>query len=188
MGGVDLIEFDNIMSLIGGDMKDEEGWRLILPWIHSLTCRQIGQIGIYHSNEENKSYGTKTRAWQMDTTAKFEAVERFDTDVSFRLTFDKARERTPANRDEFEPINVALVADKWTYTTANRRAGNVSPVGQKYYEQLKVVLDGPTAVMRHGQKRAPLKDSLSGRLRLGSLMAGRKTTTGAPGSRITSWN
>ena len=52
MGGVDLIEFDNIMSLIGGDMKDEEGWRLILPWIHSLTRRQIGQIWIHHSNEE----------------------------------------------------------------------------------------------------------------------------------------
>ena len=110
----------------------------------------------------------------MDTTAKFEAVERFDTDVSFRLTFDKARERTPANRDEFEPINVALVADKWTYTTANRRAGNVSPVGQKYYEQLKVVLDGPTAVMRHGQKRAPLKDWLQRAITIGLIDGGAK--------------
>ncbi len=33
IGGVDLIVFDNIMCLIAGDMKDEEGWRQTLPWV-----------------------------------------------------------------------------------------------------------------------------------------------------------
>jgi hypothetical protein len=33
IGGVDLITFDNIVSLISGEMKDKESWRQILPWI-----------------------------------------------------------------------------------------------------------------------------------------------------------
>src|SRR5262245_21312845 len=39
IGGVDLIVFDNVMSLIAGDQKDEEGWRNTLPWVRSLTRR-----------------------------------------------------------------------------------------------------------------------------------------------------
>ncbi len=39
MGGVDAICFDNIMSLILGDMKEEEAWRETLPLITSLTKR-----------------------------------------------------------------------------------------------------------------------------------------------------
>jgi Bifunctional DNA primase/polymerase, N-terminal/AAA domain len=37
LGGVDLIEFDNTMSLIAGDHREEEGWRQTLPWVRSLT-------------------------------------------------------------------------------------------------------------------------------------------------------
>src|SRR5262249_38386610 len=44
LGGIDLIIFDNIMSLISGDQKDEEGWHETMPWIRSLTKRNIGQI------------------------------------------------------------------------------------------------------------------------------------------------
>jgi hypothetical protein len=40
IGGVDLITFDNVMSLIEGDMKDEESWRQMLPWVLSLTRRR----------------------------------------------------------------------------------------------------------------------------------------------------
>jgi hypothetical protein len=36
IGGVDFIVFDNVMSLISGDMKEEEGWRQTLPWQRSL--------------------------------------------------------------------------------------------------------------------------------------------------------
>src|SRR5262249_39759250 len=35
----DVIIFDNVMALIAGDQKDEEGWRQTLPWIKSLTKR-----------------------------------------------------------------------------------------------------------------------------------------------------
>jgi hypothetical protein len=42
MGGVDLVIFDNMMALLGGDMKDEESWRKTLDWQKSLTRRHIG--------------------------------------------------------------------------------------------------------------------------------------------------
>ena len=91
IGRVDFIIFDNIMSLVGGDMKEEESWRQTLPWQHSLTKRRIGQAWLHHTgHDETKSYGTKTREWQMDTILFLEKVERPDTDVSFKLEFRKA--------------------------------------------------------------------------------------------------
>src|SRR5262249_50529181 len=44
LGGVDAIIFDNVMALIAGDQKDEEGWRQTLPWVKSLTQRNIGHL------------------------------------------------------------------------------------------------------------------------------------------------
>jgi RecA-family ATPase len=44
IGGVDLIIFDNIMSLIGGDMTSEPSWAQIVPWTKKLTGRRIGQL------------------------------------------------------------------------------------------------------------------------------------------------
>src|SRR4029077_1036537 len=86
IGRVDLVIFDNIMSLIGGDMKEEESWRQTIPWQHSLTKRNIGQLWTHHTgHDETRSYGTKTREWQMDTFIFLERVEREDTDVSFKV-------------------------------------------------------------------------------------------------------
>src|SRR5262249_20125089 len=115
IGTLDLIMFDNVMCLISGDQKDEEGWRQVLPWVRSLTRRGIGQVWLHHTgHDETRSYGTKTREWQMDTVIHLEEVKRPDTDVSFLLTFRKARERTPDNRAAFADSKVALVDDHWT--------------------------------------------------------------------------
>jgi hypothetical protein len=130
IGQLSLIWFDNIMSLIGGDMKEEEGWRQSLPWQHSLTKRNIGQVWTHHTgHDESKSYGTKTREWQMDTTLFLEEVKRDDTDVSFGLEFRKARERTPANRADFADITVALVDNEWTYSGAQTAPTAKPPTG-----------------------------------------------------------
>jgi hypothetical protein len=47
-----------------------------------------------------------------------EAAKRPDTDVSFKPTFKKARERTPQNRADFEPRTIALVQDVWEHDAA----------------------------------------------------------------------
>jgi hypothetical protein len=115
LGGVDLIEFDNTMSLIAGDHREEEGWRQTLPWVRSLTRRGIGQIWVHHTgHDESRTYGTKTREWQMDTVIHLKPVKRADTGVSFEAEFRKARERTPSTQNEFKNARVALVNDKWT--------------------------------------------------------------------------
>ena len=49
VGKVDLIIFDNVMSLITGDMKDEVPWTETLPLIATLTDRHIGQLWCDHT-------------------------------------------------------------------------------------------------------------------------------------------
>jgi hypothetical protein len=114
LGGIDLVIADNIMCLTVGDMKDPEPWRQTMPWVLSLTKRVVGQVWIHHTgHDESRSYGDKTREWGLDTVAHFDVVKRDDTDVSFLMTFKKARERTPATRFDFQDVKIALVDDRW---------------------------------------------------------------------------
>jgi hypothetical protein len=159
IGGVDLIEFDNVMSLLAGNMKETEQWAVTMPWVRSLTRRKIGQIWMHHTNEENKSYGDKTREWQMDTVIHLDEVKRPDTDVSFQLTFRKARERTPANRAAFVDARIALLNNQWTSDAATTSVkAKVSPLGKKFFDALvnatidsdaKKMVNCPTATIEH---------------------------------------
>src|SRR5258708_15194487 len=141
IGGVDLITFDNIMSLIAGDMKEEESWRQTLPWILSLTSRNIGQIWVHHTgHDETRGYGSKTREWMMDTVLHLDRIERADTDVSFQLTFRKARERTPDTRADIADVNIAMVNDRWTsqgVEGVSRSKGKPSGMGAKFLDALR---------------------------------------------------
>jgi hypothetical protein len=152
--GVDFVIFDNVMSLISGDMKEEEGWRQTIPWQHSLTKRKIGQAWLHHTgHDETKSYGTKTREWQMDTVLFGERVERPDTDVSFKLEFRKARERTPLTRADFADITVALVDDEWTYSSSDGGSKmQPSPHGQKFLNALVNALAGDDTTTISGRR------------------------------------
>jgi hypothetical protein len=127
LGGVDFINFDNVQALLSGNMQEEEPWQQVMPWIRDLTRRAIGQVWAHHTgHDETHSYGTKTREWQLDTVALMEAIERSDADIAFRLTFTKARERTPDNRADFEATLITLTADVWFSErsgTAGRRTG-----------------------------------------------------------------
>jgi hypothetical protein len=155
IGGVDLIELDNVMSLTSGSMKDEEAWQQTLPFIDSLTRRCIGQLWIHHTGyDKSHGYGTKTREWQMDTVLVGTAVKRDDTDVSFTLEFPKARERTPASRHDFEPVTIALVNDQWTSTIAAVAATPPSPIGAKFLAALVNVFAGGDTVPFQGWKAA----------------------------------
>ena len=108
-GPFDLIIFDNIQALLVGDMKDEEQWAKVLPWVRSLTRRSIGQIWFHHTgHDETRSYGSKAREWQMDVVAIMERVDDTDADLAFSLKFTKARERTPETKEDFEPIIMRL--------------------------------------------------------------------------------
>lgn len=61
LGGFDLAIFDNVQALLAGNMKDEEPWAEVLPWVKKLTRRRVGQIWFHHTgHNEGQSYGTKT--------------------------------------------------------------------------------------------------------------------------------
>jgi hypothetical protein len=138
-GPFGLIIFDNIISLISGNQKEEEGWQQTQPWVKSLTKRKIAQIWIHHTGHDiTRSYGTKTREWQMDTVIWLEKVEHPETDVCFRINFQKARERTPANRSEFAEVTVTLLNEQWKCDAVNvsYRKAKLSPMESKFYEAL----------------------------------------------------
>jgi hypothetical protein len=139
IGSVDLIIFDNIMSLIAGDQKDEVGWEQAMPWVRSLTQRHIAQVWLHHTGHDTtRGYGTKTREWQMDNVLHFEKVERTETDVSFKLTFVKAREREPATRNDFRDVKITLTNNVWTWEAQSGvgPAPITAAVTLKFYEAL----------------------------------------------------
>jgi AAA domain len=156
IGGVDLVIFDNIMSLTTGDQKESEPWRQTLPWSLSLTKSDVGQVWIHHTgHDESRSYGDKTREWQMDAVVHLNPVERDDTDISFAMKFEKARERTPINRDDFQDVKIALVNDRWEYELSRaQRPDKISPQAARALDALRNVIAGDQATPLPGGRRA----------------------------------
>ncbi|OYD85733.1 hypothetical protein CHT98_02945 [Azospirillum brasilense] len=139
----DFIVFDNVMSLLTGEMSDETGWQAIKPWIAALTNRRIGQLWVHHTGHDgSRPFGTSTRIWNFDASILLTPLKG-DDDVAFSLEFQKARRRTPDTRDDYGTITVALADDKWTASTAGSRTGGApvrgkspSPTAQRYYDAL----------------------------------------------------
>jgi AAA domain len=115
-GGFDLIIFDNLQSLLTGNMKDEEQWAEVLPWVQDLTRRAIGQVWLHHTgHEEGRGYGSKAREWGMDLVGLMERVANTPKgELWFSLKFTKARERGPENLDDFDEVTLKLIDDKWS--------------------------------------------------------------------------
>jgi hypothetical protein len=179
--GAEFMFADNIMSLIGGEMKDEEPWRLTLPWILSLTRRRIGQVWVHHTgHDKTHGYGTSTREWQMTLVAGMTEVEREDTDVSFKLSFPKARERKPSNRNEFAEQNIALVNDCWVASAVGKAALHVAPLTLKFYEALCSAIADEKM---YGRPAASIKDWQAECVRTGLLDKAAGKTVLADNSR-----
>ena len=73
----------------------------------------------------------------MDTVLLFTQQQRPDTDVSFSLTFTKARERTPETRRDFDEITIALSNDEWTYSGPSKKQKEPSPRARKFLDALR---------------------------------------------------
>jgi hypothetical protein len=128
LGGVDLVIFDNVMSLIAGDQKDEIPWSETLPLVSSLTAKQIGQIWLDHTGHNtDRQYGSATKAWRFDVVGIMTPLpddQRDPHDVAFTLSFEhpgKARRRTPNNWQDFETCTIRLRDDRWTSDVATDR-------------------------------------------------------------------
>jgi hypothetical protein len=101
----DAIFFDSIMCLLIGSMLEEATWMPMRAFVRELTARRIAQIYFNHANEAGKSFGDKTREWEMDTTPKLSKPEGDEFDeTAIKFEFIKARLRTPAIADQFKPM------------------------------------------------------------------------------------
>ena len=161
VGGVDLVVFDNVMSLLEGDQKDELAWSAVLDLVTYLTTQRIGQLWLDHTGHNNdRQYGSSTKAWRFDAVgvmAPLKDEDQGDEDVpggatGFSLSFDhpgKARRRTPDNWQQFQAQIVRLVDDRWVWEPAGDvkkqgKGGGLKPAQQAVYEALldAVVVSG----------------------------------------------
>jgi len=119
----DLILFDSIMCLLVGSMLDEATWAPMKPLVCELSARHIAQVWFNHANDLGKSFGDKTREWEMDTVAKLSKVEGDETAI--RLDFIKARLRTPKTAGQFAPL-IIRPSDNWRFEIAKNASGGKS--------------------------------------------------------------
>ena len=150
LGGVDFLILDNIMSLTVGNLKEEEDWRLVLPWLRSLTKRRVGTLLVNHTgHDKTRDYGTRTRLWQVDTAMVATKLENRQEDIAFRLEFVKARQRKPTNRADYETVDVILDNDQWRTQAAKEtkkktRYGGVQQISMDGLDQAIDLIGQPS--------------------------------------------
>jgi hypothetical protein len=158
-GPLDAISFDNIVSLLVGDMKEEDAWRNTMPLVRALTKRRIGQLWLHHTGHDTShGYGTKTREWQLDLVMHLDEMKRPDTDVSFTLKFPKARERTPSNREDFAETNIMLVDDRWIGELATGGKEKPTPLARRFFEALQAAASNSSLTHISGYPIAALDE------------------------------
>jgi hypothetical protein len=144
IGGCDCVIFDNVMSLVNGDQKDEVPWSETMPLVMALTAKHIGQIWLDHTGHNtDRQYGSSTKAWRFDAVGVMTALpdsQQVRGEVSFIMSFDgagKARRRTPANWSDFETCIFRLKDDEWRSEPANSRTDSgpkLSPRAREFYQ------------------------------------------------------
>ncbi len=155
VGGIDFLILDNVMALTIGNMKEEEDWRPIIPWMQSLTKRRVGVLWINHTGlDKSRAYGTNTREWQLDTVMIAEKVDDPDADIAMKLRFTKARQRRPETRDDFADVVLRLKDDTWT-------SERVTPKRKQKQEDYAIELLR-NAINEHGEKVPGLPASARG--------------------------
>jgi len=148
LGGVDMVIFDNVMSLLVGIQKEEEAWAGALRLVQRLTAKRIGQIWIDHTGHDGgRQYGTSTKAWRFDAVGimlPLAANQRSPHEIAFTLSFEhpgKARRRTPDNWQDFETVTIRLREDRWTSEGARivprGPAVTVSPQAKEFHNALR---------------------------------------------------
>jgi hypothetical protein len=82
----------------------------------------LGNSGYTKGHAAGRSFGTKTREWQLDTViigTKQATSDDKSYDLAIKLEFTKAWLRTPNNRNQFEPVTLLLSNDEWSHSLAN---------------------------------------------------------------------
>jgi hypothetical protein len=143
----EVVIFDNVMSLVAGDQKDEVPWNETLPLVQWITGQGIAQLWLDHTgHNRTRQYGSATKAWRFDTvgvmTEREGKAATLPGEVSFKLSFDapagKARERDSLNRGDFAPRYITMSDAGWRQEPADavETAAAPSPPAAKLPEAL----------------------------------------------------
>jgi hypothetical protein len=118
----EVVFLDSIMCLLSGVMAEEESWGPVKHLVRKLTSKRIAQVWLHHTGHDGtKSFGTKTREWEMDTVLRLTFTD--DAHEAFTMDFRKARLRTPATAVEFQSRTISLGPDGWTAEPMRGRPG-----------------------------------------------------------------
>jgi hypothetical protein len=102
--------------------------------VKELQRRRIGQLWVHHvGHDRTRSYGDKTREWDIDATIIGERALADGADVAIKISFLKARRRRPQTADDFEPMLVKLRDGKWSASAARsegRKSMKLSNAGK----------------------------------------------------------
>lgn len=141
--GVEGVIFDNVMSLVTGDQKDEVPWSQTLPLVAALSKEGIAQVYLDHTGHNtDRQYGSSTKAWRFDAVGIMTPLsddQRQRHEIAFTLSFEspgKARRRTPTNWQDFDTTTIRLADDRWTFELVGKSPAKVSPTGRLWYKAL----------------------------------------------------
>jgi hypothetical protein len=142
----DLVIFDSIMCLLVGPMQDEATWAPMKPLVCELSAKRIAQVWFNHANDLGKSFGDKTREWEMDTVAKLSKAE--GDEAAIRLEFSKARLRTPKTAGQFAPL-IIRPSEDWRFEIAKagvvgKQGGDVEMIRDELIKAYDHLADGVT--------------------------------------------
>jgi hypothetical protein len=141
----DSLIFDNVMSLLAGDQKDELTWSQAIPLVQWITNQKKGQTWLDHTGHNSqRQYGTNTKSWRMDTSGLILPIpdeERQPGEVAFKLDFNfpgKARRRTPDNWHQFETCTIRLHLGEWKVEGVRepRAVRTLSPQASQWHRAL----------------------------------------------------
>lgn len=143
--------FDNVMTLTGGAMNEEEAWRPMIPLIRRISAVRCAQVWLHHTGHDtSRGYGTKTREWNMDTVLHLSKEDPEAEDM--KLEFHKARLRKPETAHLFAAINVRRDEAGWTTEKAPPKATSKVTGKRKqawFLEALDEIAGGVTASPGH---------------------------------------
>ena len=121
LGGVDVVIFDSVPSLVAGNQPSGASWSDTMPLVRALTERRIGQIWTDNTGHAtDRQYGSSTKALGFESVGMMAALpdgQREPGSVGFTLSFDgagKAHRRTPENWQDFQTVAIRLANDVWT--------------------------------------------------------------------------
>jgi AAA domain len=121
----DSVVFDNVQSLVEGEMKEEAPWNEAMELVYDITARNVGQTWIDHTGHDtSRQYGSSRKSWQFDTVGILKPLTQSSIpgELAFSISFEhpgKARRRTPDNWQEFSPYIIRLKDDVWTSEPAD---------------------------------------------------------------------